>query len=73
VLLGMVASTTGAPLVDLGPGPSGAVKPPLAFTIVNRLSMARLYRRGGRLTAQNGGFWPGQSQSPSGKRAGLPA
>ena len=40
-----------------------AVRPrsPLAFPIVNRFSVAVLYRRAGRLTAKNGGFRPGQS------------
>ena len=42
-----------------GPGPPGAVKR-FAFSIVNWVCMALLYRRAGRLTAQNGGFRPGQ-------------
>jgi hypothetical protein len=33
---------------------------PSAFSIVNRFCMARLHGRAGRLTAQNGGFRPGQ-------------
>ena len=34
---------------------------PFAFSIVNWVCMALLYSCAGRLTAQNGGFRPGQS------------
>ena len=36
------------------------VEAPLAFSCVNRFSMALSYWRAGRLTAKNGGFRPGQ-------------
>jgi hypothetical protein len=46
-----------------GPGPPGAVKRPhAAFSDINRVSMALLYGRAGRLTAKNGGFRPGQTR-----------
>ena len=32
----------------------------MAFSTVNRFSVALLYGRAGRLTAENCGFWPGQ-------------
>ena len=47
-------------------GPSRGVQSPLAFSTVNILSMARLYGRAGRLTAQNGGFRPARAV-PAGK------
>jgi hypothetical protein len=40
--------------------PAGGGYAPLAFPAVNRFFMARLYGCTGRLTAQNGGFRPGQ-------------
>jgi hypothetical protein len=46
-----------------GPGPPGAVRRPshfIAFPTVNRFSVAVLHRRAGGVTAENGGFWPGQ-------------
>jgi hypothetical protein len=43
-----------------GPGPSRGAQAPLAFSAVNRFCMERLYGCVGRLTAENGGFRPGQ-------------
>jgi hypothetical protein len=43
-----------------GPGPRGAVNEFLVFPTVNQFRVARLRGRAWRLTAQNGGFWPGQ-------------
>jgi hypothetical protein len=42
------------------PGPSRGVSAPFAFSTVNCFFTALLYWRAGRLTAQNGGFRPGQ-------------
>jgi hypothetical protein len=44
---------------DRRSGPARAGYAPAAFPIVNRFSMARMYGRTGRITAQNGGFRPG--------------
>jgi hypothetical protein len=42
-------------------GPAGGGQAPLAFFIVNRVWVARLYRRMRRLTAQNGGPRPARA------------
>jgi hypothetical protein len=42
-------------------GPARGAYAPLAFSIVNVLSIAVLYGRAGRLTPRNGGFRPGQN------------
>jgi hypothetical protein len=44
-----------------GSGPARGGYAPLAFPTVNRVCMALLYARVGRLTVENGGFRPGQS------------
>ena len=44
------------------PNPFGA---PLAFPMTKRFCAARLHGRGGRVTAQNGGFRPGQDAGMS--------
>ena len=44
-------------------GPSRSGYAPLAFPIVNQFCTVILYGRGGRLTAQNGDFRPGQCEA----------
>jgi hypothetical protein len=60
-------------LCGVGAGRPGAVKRPWRFSYVNRFSMALLYGRAGRLTAENGGFRPGQWCSRARSRARSPA
>ena len=53
-----LASLLFASQPENGPGPTGGVQAPLAFSTVNRLCMALLYGRAGGFAAKHGGFRP---------------